>query len=159
MAYAGQIIENPVSGERIHFLAPSGDGMVSEIAENRPGAYISIRHLGFLVKGVEDTESDAVRAWAPAYENYTFVDKNGGTELSVEMDIESKEKETFDTMWSDALARLKEIADQATRQGIRTIAPNVQDAASMTLLFSSGVDYVQGDFLAAAGPDMTYDFS
>ena len=59
----------------------------------------------------------------------------------------------------DSQRRLKEIADHATRQGIRTIAPNVQDAASMTLLFSSGVDYVQGDFLAAAGPDMTYDFS
>ena len=29
----------------------------------------------------------------------------------------------------------------------------------MTLLFSAGVDYVQGDFLAPAGPDMTYDFS
>ena len=30
---------------------------------------------------------------------------------------------------------------------------------AMTLLFSAGVDYVQGDFLAPAGPDMNYDFS
>ena len=28
----------------------------------------------------------------------------------------------------------------------------------MTFLFSSGVDYVQGHFLAAAGPEMDYDF-
>lgn len=59
----------------------------------------------------------------------------------------------------DSQRKLKEIAGQAGSQGIRTIAPHVQDAASMTLLFSAGVDYVQGDFLAAAGPDMTYDFS
>jgi hypothetical protein len=34
----------------------------------------------------------------------------------------------------------------------------VQDAASMTVLFGIGVDYVEGDFLAAAGPTMNYDF-
>ena len=55
--------------------------------------------------------------------------------------------------------KLKEIATRGAELGIRTIAANVQDAASMTLLFSAGVDYVQGDFLAPAGPDMNYDFS
>jgi hypothetical protein len=58
-------------GERIRFLAPSGDGMVAEIAEHRPNEFISIRHLGMISDGVEDTESEEVRAWAPAYENYT----------------------------------------------------------------------------------------
>jgi len=58
-------------GERIQFLSPSGDGMVAEIAENRTNEFISIRQLGLIKKGVEDTESEAVRAWAPVYENYT----------------------------------------------------------------------------------------
>ena len=39
-----------------------------------------------------------------------------------------------------------------------SIADGVQDASSMTALFSSGVDYVQGEFLAQSGPDMNYDF-
>ncbi|GAB1407885.1 EAL domain-containing protein [Thermomonas brevis] len=56
-------------------------------------------------------------------------------------------------------AKLKEIATRGAELDIRTIVPNVQDAASMTLLFSAGVDYVQGDFLAPAGPEMNYDFS
>jgi len=60
-------------GERIRFLSPSGDGMVSEIAENKPNEFISIRHLGYIANGIEDTQSEAIRAWAPAYENYTFV--------------------------------------------------------------------------------------
>ena len=33
------------------------------------------------------------------------------------------------------------------------------DAASLTTLFSSGVDYVEGHFLSPAGPDLNYDFS
>ncbi|MEF9979215.1 MAG: EAL domain-containing protein [Thermomonas sp.] len=60
---------------------------------------------------------------------------------------------------ADSQARVREIATQAGARGIRTVAERVVDASSMTLLFSAGVDYVQGDFLAPAGPDMTYDFS
>ena len=59
----------------------------------------------------------------------------------------------------DSQRTLKDIANRASKRGIRTIAPRVNDAASMTLLFSAGVDYVQGDFLAPAGPEMNYDFS
>jgi len=29
----------------------------------------------------------------------------------------------------------------------------------MTMLFSAGVDYVQGNFLAPTGPSMNHDFS
>jgi len=54
--------------------------------------------------------------------------------------------------------RIREIATKAQSLGIRSIAEFVQDAASMSVLFSSGVDYVEGHFLAPAGPDMNYDF-
>ncbi|MFT4178253.1 MAG: EAL domain-containing protein [Thermomonas sp.] len=60
---------------------------------------------------------------------------------------------------ADSQKQVREIAAQAGNRGIRTIVPNVQDAASMTMLFSAGADYVQGDFLAPAGPEMNYDFS
>jgi len=55
-------------------------------------------------------------------------------------------------------ARIKEIADKAQGMGIRSIAEFIQDAASMAILFSNGVDYVEGNFLAPAGPEMNYDF-
>jgi hypothetical protein len=38
------------------------------------------------------------------------------------------------------------------------VAEFVQDAASMSILFTSGIDYVEGHFLAGAGPEMNYDF-
>ena len=74
-------------GSRMRFLAPSGDGMVAEIAANRPHEHISIRHLGTIMEGVEDTESEEVRAWAPAYENYTFSTVPEGTRIVVDQDV------------------------------------------------------------------------
>lgn len=55
--------------------------------------------------------------------------------------------------------KLREITQKARDCHIRTIAPHVQDAASMSILFSSGVSYAQGDFLAVTSPTMNYDFS
>jgi diguanylate cyclase (GGDEF)-like protein/PAS domain S-box-containing protein len=55
-------------------------------------------------------------------------------------------------------ARVEDIANKAREYGIRTVAEFVADAASMSILFAAGVDYVEGEFLAGAGPDMNYDF-
>ena len=54
--------------------------------------------------------------------------------------------------------RVREIAEKARGLGIKSIAEFVQDAGSMSILFSSGIDYVEGYFLAPAGPEMNYDF-
>ncbi len=54
--------------------------------------------------------------------------------------------------------KIREIADKAHSLGKKTVAEFVQDAASMTVLFTSSVDYVSGNFLAPAGPEMNYDF-
>ena len=61
--------------------------MVAEIAESRNNEFISIRHLGYVANGVEDTTSDAIRAWAPAYENYTFSAVPEGTTLVIDLDV------------------------------------------------------------------------
>ncbi len=54
--------------------------------------------------------------------------------------------------------RIRDVATKTHGLGIRSIAEFVQDAASMSILFSSGIDYVEGHFLAPAGPEMNYDF-
>ncbi len=99
-------------GEKIRFLSPpSGDGMVSEIAENRKNEFISIRHLGFLANGVEDTTSESIRAWAPAYENYTFVSVPEGTKLVIELDVASEWEQYMSEAWPKALAQLKQMSE------------------------------------------------
>ena len=106
-------------GERIRFLSPAGGGMLAEIAENRPGEFISIRHLGFVAQGVEDTESEAVRAWAPAFENYTFLPVPEGTKVVVDQDVADEWESDLKQAWPKALDRLKSLCEAhpaATRQ-------------------------------------------
>ena len=86
-------------------------GMVAEIAESRRPEFVSIRHLGMIEDGVENITSEAVRKWAPAYENYTFVERGGATELHVEMDVVPEFEEFMTTTWPKALARLKALCE------------------------------------------------
>ncbi|UOV01420.1 EAL domain-containing protein [Pseudoxanthomonas mexicana] len=72
----------------------------------------------------------------------------------------------IDRVFSEDLGRnaehqqkIREIAERAQALGIVTVAEHVQDAATMAFLFTANVDYVEGNFLAAPGPLMNYDFS
>jgi len=99
-------------GTRIQFLSPSGDGMSSVIAENRLHEYVSIRHVGMIENGVEDTTSEKIRAWAPAYENYRFVDAPGGCRVIVTLDTAPEWEQYMLDTFPKALARLKELCER-----------------------------------------------
>lgn len=94
-------------GETIRFFDPEGNGMVATIAEHRPAEFVSIRHLGFIAGGVEDTTSEAVHAWAPCHENYSFSDESGGTRVRVDADVFGGYEDFMAATWPKALARLK----------------------------------------------------
>ena len=104
-------------GSKILFLGPdpqtgSEGGIVSRIAENRPYEFVSIQHLGLVRDGVEDTSSEAARLWAPAFENYSFRERDGATEVRVDLDVLDDHASMFEAMWPPALARLKELAER-----------------------------------------------
>lgn len=101
------------AGDAIRFLDPNGDGMVAEIAERRPAEHLRIRHLGYIQNGVADTTSEAIRAWAPAYETYCFARTASGCEVQVEMDCETSYLDFMQRAWPDALGRLKALAEGA----------------------------------------------
>lgn len=100
-------------GQPIRFLSPGGNGVSSVIAENRPHEWISIKHIGEIKAGVEDTTSEAVRAWAPCFENYAFVPSGDGTELKAEMDVLPEYEAFMQEAWPKALAKLKELCELA----------------------------------------------
>ncbi|CAA9409632.1 MAG: hypothetical protein AVDCRST_MAG51-1344 [uncultured Ramlibacter sp.] len=100
-------------GEAIRFRGPDGNGMVAVIAENRRHEFISIEHRGFIQNGVEDTQSEAVRAMFPAYENYRFSDEGGGTRLDISMDVTPDFEEMMNRLWPAALARLKALCERS----------------------------------------------
>jgi hypothetical protein len=109
-------VGNWSKGSKILFLGPGADdkvgGMVSRIKDNRLYEFISIEHLGEVLDGIEDTTSDRVKVWAGALENYTFVNKNGKTELVVDLDVNEEFKEMFEGMWPKALQKLKELCEE-----------------------------------------------
>jgi uncharacterized protein YndB with AHSA1/START domain len=103
-------------GSKILFLGDGENGqvggMVSRIKEVRPHEFVSIEHLGVVQDGKEDTTSEMAKQFAPALENYTFVGKNGATEVRVDMDIVEEYREMFESSWPKALQKLKELAEQ-----------------------------------------------
>ena len=59
---------------------------------------------------------------------------------------------------ADAQKQVREIVEKAHAAGKLALAEFVSDASTMSVLFGMGVDFVEGNFLAAAGPQMNYDF-
>jgi hypothetical protein len=106
-------------GSKILFLGPDPDekvgigGMVSRIAENRLHEYMGIEHLGMVSNGVEDTQSDAVKDWAGARENYSFSESSGVTNLRVEMQTAPSYETIFNDSWPKALQKLKALCESA----------------------------------------------
>lgn len=100
-------------GKKILFLGPDGSGLTSVITENRPYRYLSIKHLGIVKNGTDDTESPEAKAWLPAYENYTLAERDGSTELKVDMSGFPAEDEQImmADAWPKALARLKSLCE------------------------------------------------
>jgi uncharacterized protein YndB with AHSA1/START domain len=105
-------------GQRIRFLAPNGDGMVAVIAENRRYEHVSIRHLGEIAGGVEDTTSEKVKAWAPAHETYTLAESQGGTVVTVDVDVLPQFEQYMTDTFPKAFALLKELCER-TAKGLR----------------------------------------
>lgn len=104
-------------GSKMLFTAPNKEGgttgMISRIKENRPLEFMSIEHIGIVENGVEDTTSDKVSKWAGALENYTLKDVAGGTEVTVDMDVNEDEREYMDGAWKKGLEALKEVAERS----------------------------------------------
>lgn len=103
-------------GSKILFLGPNPEtgeegGIASMIEVNRPHEYISIKHLNEVKNGVEVEGSAITGTWAGAHENYTFEDKDGGTQLSIDQDITEAEADFMSKAWDEALGTIKTLAE------------------------------------------------
>lgn len=103
--------DNWKKGSKVLFHDGKGSGMVAIIEDNRPNEFMSFKHIGMVNDGVEDTESDKVKAWAGAHEDYTLKEENGQTLLTVDIDISQEWVEYFEKTWPLALQKLKELSE------------------------------------------------
>lgn len=102
-------------GSIIHFIgvdAKTGKedgGMYSEVAENKLHEYVSLKHLGEIKDGVEVPWEKPEQI---AFENYTFVEKDGGTEVLVEItNMPDEYLGWMNDLWPKALEALKELSE------------------------------------------------
>ncbi|HET6396909.1 MAG TPA: EAL domain-containing protein [Pseudoxanthomonas sp.] len=58
----------------------------------------------------------------------------------------------------EAQDKVREITARAREEGMATLAEEVADAQAMSQLFTAGVDYVSGSFVAPVGAGMNFDF-
>ena len=103
-------------GSKIYFVGVDSSGkkggIISEIEENRPAAFVSIRHYGFLDGEQEITSGEKVEQWAGGHENYTNAENNGIATVTVELDSVDEYKDYFNQHYPIALGKLKEIAER-----------------------------------------------
>lgn len=99
-------------GNDIRFVGLDQDGnkggMISKIAENREPEFLSIHHVG-------EFNKDGERLYEPGqdfFENYTLNEKDGGTELLIDLDIPEEYKGFMSDLWPKALAKLKEMCEK-----------------------------------------------
>ena len=120
--------DNWKEGTKVLFLDPKGSGMVSTVAANKPNEFMSFKHLGEVKEGVEDTTSEKVKVWTGATENYTLNERNGKTELLIEMKMDGVSdgfKDYFTKTWPIALENLKQLAEGTKKVAI-TIEADVK---------------------------------
>ncbi|TBR18360.1 MAG: SRPBCC domain-containing protein [Chitinophagaceae bacterium] len=87
-------------------------GMVSEIFDNIPNEFISIRHYGLVKANVEITEGPEVEKWANAFENYSFEENNGTTTITIDLDTAEDFLDYMNETYPKALVKLKEICEK-----------------------------------------------
>jgi hypothetical protein len=99
-------------GENIRFAGEDGTGTLATVNTFEPYTKILLTHIALLQPGsIEDTESEWAKKWVGSLEGYTFAEKDGITELTIDMKIYEDWEDMFNNDWPIALARLKEICE------------------------------------------------
>ena len=87
-------------------------GMVSRIAENMANRFVSIQHYGLVKANEEISEGPEVEKWANGFENYTFEENNGITNVTVDLDTTEDFVDYMNENYPKALNKLKELCEK-----------------------------------------------
>lgn len=102
-----------VGGKTYFADSSKKNGMVSTIERIEKPKQLIFKHLGEMVDGVEDTESDRVKAWNGSLEAYFLDENNGKTVLRVEVDVDSSYKDMMDNGFTKGLEVVKNLSEKS----------------------------------------------
>lgn len=98
-------------GSRIHFIAPSFDGMYSDVFYLIPNKLIIFKHIGNL-KDLKELPIDAeAERWTGSFETYKLNEVNGVTIVTAEIDCVPEYINYMEEKFPLALQELKKISE------------------------------------------------
>jgi len=104
-----------VPGEKVKFLGPDGEGkiggMLSQVEAVGKHEFIYFKHYGFVMNGIELTDTPEIKAWAPACENYTFTEIGNSTKVEIYIEVAAEWSAMMKDSWPKALLVLKDICE------------------------------------------------
>lgn len=101
-------------GSEMRFEGEGGGGTAARITESRRPEFLSAEHYAVINEdGTFDQDSDMAKDWIGSTESYTFSEKNGKTELLVELSVPPDWVSEFEGNWPKGLQALKELAEQS----------------------------------------------
>lgn len=99
-------------GHHLKFGTPGQGGTMAKLLELRPYEYVHAEHVAILgPDGSEDRDSEIAKDWIGCSETYSFTEKNGKTELKVQIKTPPSWADMFNDGWPAALAKLKELCE------------------------------------------------
>lgn len=103
-------------GSKIYFIGTDDNGekfgLVSEIIDNTPNKFVSIKHIGILKNGVEILEGPEIESWVGGIENYSFEEINSFTFLNVELILTEEFANQLEKVYPIALNKLKDLCEK-----------------------------------------------
>lgn len=109
-------------GSKMRFVAEgeliTENGMLSEIVESIWPEFLSIRHIGLILDGIEDYDSPFAKKWTPALENYRLTSKDDGKcVFELELEIPDEEFDGFKESWERAFNLMASLLEESEKIG------------------------------------------
>lgn len=105
------VVTDRQKGSEARFLSAEGSGLLGVISENKPNEYLAITYQGMVNNNIDDTESDAAKAFKGATETYTLSDDNGAIHLHVEAEMDEQRYDDMNTARDRAMSKIKELSE------------------------------------------------
>lgn len=98
-------------GSKILFLDGKGSGMYSTIAKKIPNEFMSFKHIGEVKDNIELPVDEQTQSWSGSMEDYILKEKDGSTELTIEMDVVESFMDYLKKTFPVAIDNIKNLAE------------------------------------------------
>ncbi|KFF19866.1 SRPBCC family protein [Flavobacterium hydatis] len=105
-------ISNWNEGDKIHFMAPNGEGMNSIIANKIPNEYMAFKHIGEIKDFKELPIDEETQKWSGAMETYRLTPDGELVIVEARVDVVEKYIDYFKDVFPKGLEIVKELSEK-----------------------------------------------